>query len=43
MNGLFVALFTETLAVHYLIAQFVTTGIVLFWNFLANQQWTFRR
>ena len=26
---------------HYLVAQIVTTGIVLFWNFLGNRFWTF--
>ena len=41
MNGLFMMLFTEVLVFHYLIAQVVTTGIVLFWNFLANHYWTF--
>lgn len=41
MNGLFMALFTEALAMYYLIAQVMTTGIVLFWNFLANHYWTF--
>lgn len=41
MNGLFMALFTEALFMHYLIAQVMTTGIVLFWNFLANHYWTF--
>lgn len=41
MNGLFMALFTEALVMHYLIAQAMTTGIVLFWNFLANHYWTF--
>jgi putative flippase GtrA len=41
MNGLFMTLFTQALVFHYLIAQIVTTGIVLFWNFLANHYWTF--
>lgn len=26
---------------HYLLAQVVATGIVLFWNFLGNRFWTF--
>ena len=43
MNGLFMALFTEALAMYYLIAQVMTTGIVLFWNFLANHYWTFHK
>jgi putative flippase GtrA len=41
MNGLFMGLFTKVLVFHYLIAQVMTTGIVLFWNFLANHYWTF--
>jgi putative flippase GtrA len=28
--------------VPYLLAQMVTTGIVLFWNFAAHKLWTFR-
>jgi putative flippase GtrA len=41
MNGLLMMLFTKVLVLHYLLAQVVTTGIVLFWNFLANHFWTF--
>jgi putative flippase GtrA len=33
---------TERLGIHYLLAQLVTTGIVLIWTFLGNRFWTFR-
>jgi putative flippase GtrA len=29
-------------ALHYLLAQVVATGTVLFWNFFGNACWTFR-
>jgi putative flippase GtrA len=35
--------FTRWLGAPYLAAQLVTTGIVLFWSFLANKFWTFHR
>jgi putative flippase GtrA len=35
-------LFTHELGAPYLPSQIVTTGIVLFWSFLANKAWTFR-
>ena len=35
------AAFTRGLGVPYLPAQLVTTGIVLFWTFIANKLWTF--
>jgi putative flippase GtrA len=35
-------LFTARLAAPYLPAQLATTGVVLFWSFLANRIWTFR-
>ena len=34
--------FTRWLDAPYLPAQLVTTGIVLFWSFLAHKLWTFR-
>lgn len=37
MHGL-----TERIGIHYLIAQLITTGIVLIWTFLGNRFWTFR-
>jgi putative flippase GtrA len=36
------AILVRGLRVPYLPAQLVTTGIVLFWSFLANKFWTFR-
>ena len=41
-NGAFMALATEILALPYLIAQVLATGMVLIWNFVANRLWTFR-
>jgi len=37
----FMAAFTRGLGAPYLPAQLVTTGIVLFWTFIANKLWTF--
>jgi putative flippase GtrA len=42
LTGLFMHLLTERLRAPYLPAQLATTGIVLFWSFLANRIWTFR-
>jgi putative flippase GtrA len=41
LTGLIMAVLTGPLAAPYLPAQVLTTGIVLFWNFLANRYWTF--
>ncbi len=41
-NGLLMALLTQNLDIYYLLAQIITTGIVLIWNFLGNHYWTFR-
>lgn len=35
------AAFIRGLSLPYLPAQLITTGIVLFWSFLANKLWTF--
>jgi putative flippase GtrA len=32
----------DRMGIHYLIAQVVTTGIVLVWSFVAHKFWTFR-
>jgi putative flippase GtrA len=37
----FMAAFTRGLGAPYLPAQLATTGIVLFWTFVANKLWTF--
>ena len=36
------SLFVNRLAIPYLPAQILTTGLVLFWSFLANKLWTFK-
>ena len=33
---------TETMSLHYVVAQIFATGLVLVWNFLGNSMWTFR-
>ena len=35
-------LFVRGLAMPYLVGQLITTGIVLFWSFIAHKLWTFR-
>ncbi|MBI1869049.1 MAG: GtrA family protein [Methylocystis sp.] len=37
----FMHVFVDRLGAPYLPAQIVTTGVVLFWSFLANRRWTF--
>lgn len=41
LTGLFMALFNGGLGIPYLVAQVMTTGVVLIWSFLANRLWTF--
>jgi len=41
LTGLIMAVLTGAFAAPYLPAQIFTTGVVLFWNFLANRYWTF--
>ena len=43
VNWLVVFWLAGHLGVHYLLAQVVATGTVLFWNFAANHLWTFRK
>ena len=43
LTGLLMAAFTTALGAPYIPAQLVTTGIVLFWSFVANRLWTFAR
>jgi putative flippase GtrA len=38
----FMSLMVEIARVPYLLAQAVTTGIVMLWNFAAHKLWTFR-
>jgi drug/metabolite transporter (DMT)-like permease len=42
LTWLAMALLVRGLGAPYLAAQLVTTGIVLFWSFLAHKLWTFR-
>ena len=42
LTGVFMHVFTDWLGARYLPAQIATTGIVLFWSFLAHKLWTFR-
>lgn len=41
ITGALMHVFTRWFAVPYLPAQFVTTGVVLFWSFFAHKLWTF--
>jgi putative flippase GtrA len=41
LNYLVMLALTEELAVQYLIAQVVATGISFLWNFFINQSWSF--
>jgi putative flippase GtrA len=42
LTYLFMSFFVQTAHIPYLLAQVVTTGIVMFWNFTAHKIWTFR-
>ena len=41
LTGIFMHAFTAWFDLPYLPAQVVTTGIVLFWSFIAHKLWTF--
>jgi putative flippase GtrA len=41
LNTLMMALAIEVFALYYLLAQVISTGLVLFWNFIGNRLWTF--
>jgi putative flippase GtrA len=43
LTGFFMHAFTRWIGAPYLPAQIATTGIVLFWSFLAHKMWTFER
>ncbi len=43
INAAIIYLFQTVGGVHYLIAQIISTIIVLFWNFSANRAWTFNK
>jgi putative flippase GtrA len=42
LNGLLMTGFTAGLALPYLLAQVLTTGLVLLWHYAGNALWTFR-
>jgi len=41
LNWMLMRVLTSALAVHYLVAQVLSTATVLAWNFTANRLWTF--
>lgn len=41
LNTLFMWVWVDWLALHYLLSQVITTGLVLIWSFLGNRFWTF--
>ena len=43
LTGFFMHALTRWVGAPYLPAQIATTGIVLFWSFLAHKMWTFER
>ncbi|MCK0509479.1 GtrA family protein [Aromatoleum anaerobium] len=40
-NALLMYALTDLLALHYLLAQVVTTGVLLGWHYVGNALWTF--
>ena len=42
LTGLCMALLQGRLGLHYMLAQVLTTGVVLVWSFLAHKLWTFQ-
>ena len=41
LNQLLMHLFTQVAGLPYLVAQVLTTGVTLFWNFIGNSLWSF--
>jgi len=41
LNGLMMSLLVNGIGLYYLLAQILTTGLILIWTFLANHYWTF--
>jgi len=41
LNSSFMLIFVEILNIYYLLAQVLSTGLVLVWNFAGNRFWTF--
>ncbi|KAA5602576.1 GtrA family protein [Blastochloris sulfoviridis] len=42
LTGILMEVLTTRAGLHWLVAQVITTGIVLVWTFLGNRFWTFR-
>ncbi|AWI75772.1 polysaccharide biosynthesis protein GtrA [Parazoarcus communis] len=42
-NALLMYLLAELMGLHYLLAQILTTGLLLVWHYVGNAVWTFRR
>lgn len=42
-NALLMYLFVDLFGIYYLVAQIVTTGILLGWHYVGNALWTFRK
>jgi putative flippase GtrA len=39
---LFLYIFTTFLSIHYIVAKIITVVLVVFWNYFANNAWTFK-
>ena len=42
LNGILMAAFTGPAGLHYLVAQVLTTLVILVWSYSSNRYWTFR-
>lgn len=42
-NAALMAVLVDMLALHYLLAQMLTTALLLLWHYAGNAVWTFRR
>ena len=43
LSNFFIFLFVKILKINPELSKIITSGIVMFWNFLANKLWTFRK
>jgi len=43
INASAMSIFLDYFSLHYLVSQIVATSIVLSWNFIGNEFWTFKR
>lgn len=42
-NALLMYVFVDWVGAHYLLAQVITTGLLLVWHYVGNALWTFRK